>query len=86
MVKVRKKTKYGLHLRVDISRTTTVWTSKSGVILCLVLSNIFSKSGVLNTNGVEMLKVRKKAKCDLYLHVDISRTTTAWASKSFVIL
>ena len=60
MLKVRKKAKYDLHLRVDISQTTTVSASKSGVILSLVLSNIFSKSGVLTTNGVEMLKVRKK--------------------------
>ena len=60
MLKVRKKAKYDFHLRVDISRTTTAWASKSCVILCLVLSNIFSKSGILTTNGVEMLKVRKK--------------------------
>ena len=60
MLKVRKNAKYDLHLRVDISRATTVWASKYGVVLSLVLSNIFSKSGVLTTNGVEMLKVTKK--------------------------
>ena len=60
MLKVRKNAKYDLHLRVDISRTTTVWASKYGLVLSLVLSNIFAKSGVLTTNGVEMLKVTKK--------------------------
>ena len=42
-------------------------------------------SGVLTTNVVEKLKVRKKAKSDFNLGVDISRTATARAPKFCII-
>ena len=84
MLKVRKTAKFDLNSWVGISRTTTARVSKSCVVLSLELSNISPKTGVWSKNGVELLKVRKKAKFDLYLWVDISQTTTARASKFFV--
>ena len=86
MLKCRKKAKFDFNLPVDISRTTTGTASQSCVILRLEFRNIFSKSSVSTENALEMLKCRKKAKFDFNLPVDISRTTTARASQSCVIL
>ena len=74
MLKVRKKAKFDFNLPVDISRTTTATASKSCVILRLEFSNIFSKSVICATNALEMLKVRKNAKFEFNLQVDISQT------------
>lgn len=75
MLKVRKTAKFDLNSWVGISRTTTARASKSCVVLSLELSNISPKTGVWSKNGVELLKVRTKAKCDLNSWGDISRNT-----------
>ena len=75
MLKVRKTAKFDLNSWVGISRTTTARASKSCVVLSLELSNISPKTGVWSKNGVELLKVRTKAKCDPNSWGDISRNT-----------
>ena len=46
MFKVRKKAKFDLNSRVDISQTTKAKVSKFCAVLYLKLNNIFPKSGV----------------------------------------
>ena len=65
----------------DISWTTTARAPNCCVIDWLELSNIFLKSGVPTTHGLEVLKVRKETKFVLNSRVDISRTTKARASR-----
>ena len=86
MPMLRKKAKFEFSLTVNISSTTTATASKSRVILLLKFSNILSKSGAWNAKALEMLKVRKKAKFDLNLRVNMSRIRTAAAFISSVIL
>ena len=47
---------------------------------------IFRKSGVWTTHGSEKLEVRKNARFDVNSWVDISQTTTARASKFYLVL
>ena len=86
MLKVRAKAKFDFNLRVDYSQIRTPTTFISCVILCLDFNNIFSRSGVWTANALEMLIVRKKAKFDFNLRVNISRIRTATAFISSVIL
>ena len=79
--KLEKKAKFDLNSRVDISQTTKVKVSKFCVVFYLKLNNIFPKSGVWTTNGVDTLKVRKKAKFDINSQVGISWTITTPAYK-----
>ena len=86
MLKVRIKAKFGFNLRVNTSRIRTATAFISSVILRLYFSNVFSKVGPSTRNRIEMLILRKKAKSEFSLTVNISSTTTATASKSCVIL
>ena len=86
MLKVRKKAKFGFTLWVNISRMRTATAFLSSVILRLYFRNVFSKFGARTRNSIEMQILRKKAKFEFTLTVNISSTTTAAASKLRVIL
>ena len=86
MLIVRKKAKFGLNLRINISRIRRATAFISSVILRLYSSNVFSKVGSWTRNSIKMLLLRKRAKFEFSLTVNISSTTTATASKSRVIL
>ena len=86
MLKVRKMAEFDFNLRINISRIRRATAFISSVILRLYSSNVFSKVGALTRNSIKMLPLRKRAKFEFSLTVNISSPTTATDSKSRVIL